>query len=236
MRYIEHIVEPDRLLLSWQPPDGAERMRLFVAELLKNGDDADLVYLTESDDYALARERGYREYPGLSAAKERHNNVQSGFLKRLPPRTRRDFGVYLNAIRIRPETAISDFALLGYSGAKLPWDDFTIIHPFTSAQPPFELLVKVQGCRYLGDALQYEHLSVGMAAAFEEEPDNEKDPDAVRIMIDGRKIGYVPRGLATQVRQWMRNSFRMDATLERINGSKEAPSLFLFLAVKGPAG
>ena len=43
MRHIEHIVEPDRLLLSWQTP--SERLRMIVAELVHSNDDADFVYL-----------------------------------------------------------------------------------------------------------------------------------------------------------------------------------------------
>ena len=49
MRQIEHIVEPDRLLLSWQRSD---RLRRIVAELVRNGDDANLVYLKDSDEFS----------------------------------------------------------------------------------------------------------------------------------------------------------------------------------------
>ena len=37
MRYIEHIVEPEKLLLSWQPQPTKGRGRMFVAELIRNG-------------------------------------------------------------------------------------------------------------------------------------------------------------------------------------------------------
>ena len=58
-----------------------------------------------------------------------------------PPRSRGDFGRFLGALRIKADAEISDFALLGYSGAKLPDDDFTVIHPFENASVPFEFMV-----------------------------------------------------------------------------------------------
>jgi hypothetical protein len=209
-------------------------MRRFVAELVRKGDDADLIYLADSDDYRQATARGFKEYPGFPASTREHPSALSGFLKRMPPRSRRDFNKFLTSIRIPAGVTVSDFALLGYSGAKLPDDDFTIVHPFSTALPPFELLVNVQGYRYETDKLSYERLAEGMAAEFEAEPVNEQDGEAVRIMIDGQKAGYVSRGLATQLHQWMRVGYSLEATLERINGTADRPSLFLYLAVRPP--
>ncbi|KKL67077.1 hypothetical protein LCGC14_2138590 [marine sediment metagenome] len=68
MRYIEHIVEPDRLLLSWQAK--SERLRMFVAELIRSGDDADLVYLKESEDFSKAQSLGSTNILGLLLKKK----------------------------------------------------------------------------------------------------------------------------------------------------------------------
>ncbi len=153
MRHIEHIVEPDRLLLSWQNP--SERLRMFVAELIRNGDEADLVYLKEREDFSKAQSLGFNGYPGFDIEINIHKNVLTSFMKRLPPRSRGDFGRFLDALRIKPEAKdrISDFALLGYSGAKLPDDDFTVIHPFENASVPFEFMLPVEGYRYYQDEL-----------------------------------------------------------------------------------
>ena len=82
-------------------------------------------------------------------------NVLPSFMKRLPPRSRGDFGRFLDALRIKSEAKdeISNFALLGYSGAKLPDDDFTVIHPFENASVPFELMLPVQGYRHYKEQL-----------------------------------------------------------------------------------
>ena len=235
MSHIEHIIEPNRLLLSWQAPDGSDRTRRLVAELRRRGDDADLVYLRQSPDYAEAKSKGFPgEYPGFPADKD-HTGVLAAFMRRLPPRQRGDFDKFLDAIRIPPKTAISDFALLGYAGARLPSDDFSVVDPFDDAKPPFEFLLLVAGYRYYQDKVSREFLKPGMAVQFEFEPDNRYDPDAVRIMIPGnpaQTIGYVCRGLLQAFRRWAESGLCVEGTFERLNGTHDRPLVYLFVTVR----
>ncbi len=232
MRYIEHIVEPDRLLLSWQT--SSERLRMLVAELIRNDNNADLVYLKNSEEFSKAQSLEFEDYPGFAIEKEIHKNVLTSFMKRLPPRSRGDFSRFLDALRIKPEAKdeISDFALLGYSGAKLPDDDFTIIHPFKNASPPFELMLFVQGYRYYKDQLPSNALSQDMQAGFEVEPDNEFDPEAIKIIINDVKVGYVNRALTGSFHEWMQAGLAISAYVERINGIEQNPEIYLYVSVK----
>ena len=232
MRQIEHIIEPAKLLLSWQPARNVpDRQRLFVAELRRSGDDANLVYLSNSDEFKRAQDKDFDCYPGFNAKQSKHENVLDAFVKRLPPRNRKDFDRFLNALRIRPQAEVSDFALLGYSGARLPDDTFTIIHPFDSAIAPFELMLEVQGYRYYLEEVPYESLREGMTAVFVKEPDNEHDPQAVKVLLNGRRAGYVCRGLAETLHKWLDRAWTVEATLERINGTPEKPAIFLYVTV-----
>jgi len=230
MRYIKHIVEPDRLLLSWQAK--SERLRMFVAELKRNGDDGNLVYLKESEDFSKAQILGFEKYPGFDTEKDVHENVLGSFMKRLPPRSRGDFSRFLDALRIKSDAEVSNFALLGYSGAKLPDDDFTIIHPFKNASPPFELMLFVQGYQYYKDQLPSNALSQDMQAGFEAEPDNPKDPEAIKIIINDVKVGYVNRGLTGSFHEWMQAGLAISAYVERINGIEQNPEIYLYVSVK----
>ena len=235
MRRIEHIVEPDRLLLSWQTP--GERLRMFVAELIRNGDDeADLVYLKEREDFSKSQSLGFNGYPGFDIEINIHKNVLTSFMKRLPPRSRGDFGRFLDALRIKADAEISDFALLGYSGAKLPDDDFTVIHPFENASVPFELMLPVEGYRHYQDELPLNVLSTDMQADFEAEPDNTKDPEAIKIIIDGIRAGYVCRGLAASFHKWMQAGLTISAYVERINGTEQDPKVYLYVSAKQAFG
>jgi len=232
MRFIEHIVEPDRLLVSWQgPAEHGVRMRRFVAELIRRGDDADLVYLRDSDDFKKASEQGFEEYSGFPVAKD-YQGVLAAFMRRLPPRKRGDFGKFLTALRIEDATEISDFALLGYSGAKLPDDGFTVVNPFENAIPPFEFLLPIQGYRYYERNLPYENLEVGQVAVFVPEPDNPHDPQAIKIEIASQHVGYVCRGLTDQFTLWQSKGYSIHANIERLNGTPDRPIIFLYVEVR----
>ena len=203
----------------------------IVAELRRSGDDADLAYLVESPDFLDAKTKGFEGfYPGFPGEKV-HKNVLSAFIRRLPPRQRNDFDRFLEAIRIRPGTQVSDFALLGYAGARLPSDDFAIIHPFDDANPPFEFLLMLAGYQYY-DRIRFPLASsrVGMRAAFEMEPENPNDPEAVRVVIPdvrpGGTAGYVCRGLLPQFRRWLGEGLRIEASVERVNGRRESRKSF----------
>lgn len=233
MRQIEHIVEPDRLLLSWQTASESDRGRMLVAELIRNNGDADLIYLKDSDDFSKAKNLGFKGYPGFEIEKGiAYKNVLISFMKRLPPRSRRDFGRFLDALRIKSSAEISDFALLGYSGAKLPDDDFTVIHPFENASPPFELMLPVQGYRHYQKQLPFDELSEDMQAEFETEPDNPKDPGAIKIIINGVIAGYVCRGLTSSFHKWMKADLTISAYVERKNGTQQKPKIFLYISLK----
>ncbi|MHC4122301.1 MAG: HIRAN domain-containing protein [Planctomycetota bacterium] len=229
MRYIEHIVKPDRLLLSWQTP--SERLRMIVAELIRNGDDADLVYLKKGEDFLRAQSLEFEGYPGFDIEKDVHKNILTSFMKRLPPRSRGDFNRFLEALRIKSDAEVSDFALLGYSGAKLPDDDFTIIHPFENASVPFELMLPIQGYQHYKDKLPCE-LSTNTQASFEAEPDNPRDPEAIKIIIDGIRVGYVCRGLTSSFHKWMQSGLIISSYVERINGTGQTPKIYLYVSVK----
>ncbi|HIJ70855.1 MAG TPA: hypothetical protein HPP87_05770 [Planctomycetes bacterium] len=232
MRYIEHIVEPEKLLLSWQPKPTEGRGRMFVAELVRTGNDADLIYLLDSIEFEKALSFGFENYPGFETKQQRYEKVLPVFMKRLPLRTRGDFGRYLDSLRIQRDAEISDFALLGYSGAKLPDDDFTVVHTFENAVPPFEMLMCVQGYRYYVEKLPPDCIEQGQEATFEVEPGNEFDPRAIKIIINGVRAGYVCRGLTESFHSWFEARCRIDASVERINGMQGRPDIYLFVSVK----
>ncbi len=174
----------------------------------------------------------FEQYPGFNIEKKVHKNVLTSFMKRLPPRNRGDFGRFLDALRLKSDVKISDFALLGYSGAKLPDDDFTVIHPFENAMPPFELILPVQGYQHYKEQLPLKALTTEMQATFETEPDNRIDPNAIKITINGILAGYVCRGLTDSFHKWMQLGLTISAYVERINGTEDKPKIYLYVSVK----
>ncbi len=230
--WITHIVEPQRLLLTWQGK-GADRMRCLVAELVQTGDKVALHYLANTLDYRKAVGMGFEGYPGYLMTQVRHADVLDTFMRRLPPRSREDFGKYLESIRIRPEATLTDFALLGYSGAKLPDDDFNIVHPFEDVSGACEVLTEVSGVRYHEWTQSIDVLQLDQPVSFMPEPTNQWDAQAIKIVCVNKTLGYVNRGQVPAFHRWLQQCKIRQAVIERKNGRPERPSVYVFVEVAG---
>jgi len=114
--------------------------------------------------------------PDLNAAYDL--GVIETFMRRLPPRTRGDYGNYLEQFRLRPQTPVSDMGLLAYTGAKLPSDGFSIVNPLDDMRADCELLIELAGFRHVS-VIPSSDLSLGAPATLVVEPDNTFDPNAV---------------------------------------------------------
>lgn len=226
--FIEHIQEPKRLLLAWQGSEGSSRTRHTVAELLKQGDmPVRLRYLTDTPDFSAACAEGFVNFPAFRKVEQTYDlGVVETFMRRLPPRSRGDYAQYLEQFRLRPETKISDFALLAYTGAKLPGDGFSIVNPLDDVSTACEVLIEVAGFRHNAQ-IPVNDVKLGDVVDFVPEPQNPYDPNALAIHLHGRKIGYVPRQQASAIHKW-REAGGLSAQVERVNGRPERPLLYLF--------
>ncbi|MEX0780334.1 MAG: HIRAN domain-containing protein [Balneolales bacterium] len=229
MRPIHKIIEPDTLALVWQAIDSERRKRFVVGKITRTPDGAILEYLSNSD-VEEARNLGFQGYPAFPRLTKKYSDsVMNSFVRRLPPRSRRDFSKYLGFHGISTDVEISDFALLGYTGAKLPHDGFSFVHPFDTDED-FEFVIEVAGFRHR-DNIHLDDLEIGMQAFFQPEPDNPKDPNAIKIVVENKHIGYVDRGRNLQVKQWMAQDRSIKAQIFRFNGTEKRPLVYLILIV-----
>ncbi|MCF7967195.1 MAG: HIRAN domain-containing protein [Methylobacter tundripaludum] len=228
MNLIKHVIDPDRLLLVWQAPEeGRSRTRFVVGELRQHEGQVVFRYLPDTDEFKKACAEGFICYPAFrKTGQEYSQGVLDSFLRRLPPRKRGDFGKYLEQWRLAPNVEISDFALLGHTGAKLPNDGFALINPFDNIEPPFEFYIEVAGFRHQPN-ISIDDISVGMSAVFIAEHDNEYNHDAVRIEVAGKKIGYVSDAQCKAFNSWLGRYF-INASVERINGTSERPLVYIY--------
>lgn len=231
MRFIEHIIEPTKLLLAWQSPSEERRTRYIVAELNSVDGEISLEYLPTTDDFINAQKYGFKAYPAFQDINKIHHNVLDAFMRRLPPRTRGDFPQYLEGLRLRPTVHISEFALLGYSGAKLLSDGFSIIHPFDHVTSACELLLEAAGYRHIKDDAKTA-INLNDAVSFSKEEYNEatKAP-AIRIEVNNTPIGYVNRGLIPTILDWIEKKRITGAWVEKMNGTPGRPAVYLYVQV-----
>lgn len=229
LHYIEHLIEPDKLLMTWQ--DNIERTRYVVAELKRNGDKISLHYLINSKDFQAAQERGFNYYPAFQNIQEPHENgVLDSLMRRLPPKTRADYSQYLEGFRINPSDSnkLSDFALLGYTGAKLPSDNFAIINPFNNIKDSFEFLLEAAGYRYI---VPNPEINFHDQASFKIEYDQVRQENIIKIFINNLHIGYVTRPLIPYFSEWMSANRIMEASVEKKNGNPNQPDIYLYIRV-----
>lgn len=229
MHFINHVIEPIKLLLAWQSSDETHRTRYIIGELSRAEDKVNLTYLTDTSDFRIAQEKGFESYPAFKETNKVHHDVLDAFLRRLPPRTRGDFSSYLESLRLKPDTELSNFALLGYSGAKLLSDGFSIIHPFSNVDFACELLLEAAGFRHIQK--NHDGIKIDDTVSFENELNAATQEEAVRIIANRKHIGYVNRGLLPTFFDWMKNNRINNAWIEKINGTPGRPTVHIFVKV-----
>jgi len=230
MHFIEHIIEPSKLLLCWRSPDENIRTRYIVAELNRVGDEITLSYLCNTKDFINAQNEGFTGYPAFQDIKITHHNVLDAFMRRLPPRTRGDFKKYLEGLRLKPDAQLSDFALLGYSGARLPTDSFSIVHPFNQVAEPCELLLEATGYRRLNKSLNL-GINIGDTATFAKEYNEQCQEEAIRIVVGEKLVGYITRALVPTFQEWLEHGRIVGAWIEKTNGTPTEPTAYLFVSI-----
>lgn len=233
MNVIDHVVEPSRLYLVWQAPADHDRTRRVVGELTKKNSSVRLKYLLDTEDFEKARKSGF---VGIMAFKpdsrEHDHNVLEILKRRLPPRSREDFPKFLENFRLKLSSCPSDFALLGYTEAKLPGDGFSVVNDYSAAVPPFEFVTEIAGFRYYaGMKMPFDSL-IGEKVSFAAEPTNQHDSNAVRVDLGDEKLGYVSRVQAPSFVRWL-DQFEVSGTIDRVNGTPERPSVHVFVSVRG---
>ena len=243
VNWIESAPEPQRLVLAWQAPDHLGVRHRWAVGLLERGShpaDCGLIYFQEPGEIAAWNPRrsieelfalGYQGYPAFSLRKREHEDVLPAFMRRLPPRGRSDFDEYRRQFRLRPSQAISDFALLGQTEAKLPSDGFSVVDPLDGTLSHCDLMLEIAGYRYYPARAG---VAVGNAVTVQPEPDNEHDPAAVAVRVRGEKVGNINRLQTAAFHQWL-SERTVTAVIERLNGRPEKPRAFIFVRVR-PAG
>lgn len=231
MNKIEHIIEPKRLFLVWQQDFYEKDIRCRVAELVNVAGNVELHYLFNTEDFNFALENDFDGFPAFSIDQKKHDvGVLAVFMRRLPPRSRSDYHLFLDALRL-PESAknLSDFALLDYAEAKLPGDTFSIINAFEEVEAPCEFITEV--ARILHHDAKDINLVVGTEVNFIIEPDNPVEPDAVKIMIGETHIGYVNRVQRESFVRWLRQN-KVKGVIDKINGDKDKRRVKIFVTVE----
>jgi len=230
MNFIVNIIEPNRLIVTWQPHKSitCNRIRRSVGIIEKCDGEYLFRYSYDSIDFKHARDEGMELFrPFSSPEKIYDKNVIEFFSARLPPRNRNDFNRYLESIRIKSGVKISNFALLGYSEGRLPSDGYAFLHPFDDATPNFEVLLEVSGHRF------YENrsfLNIGDDLDLKPDKDNIYDSNALAFFKNNTIVGYVNRFLTSAVYKWL-YLYNIKINVEKVSKFSEINRIYAFIKV-----
>lgn len=231
---LSHLVEPSRLLMTWQPSDeGAPvRTRRVVGEVVSDNAVGEVVfrYLKGTEDFKAAEAAGFKGFPAfrLEDSEIRHGVLES-LMRRLPPRNREDFADYLQLHGLAAPFKLSDLALLGYTGARLPSDGFALVPEFPLDAGPCDYVMEVAGTRHVLEGALSD-LRVGDPVSIQPDPGNLVESDALAVLHHGQRIGYVNRALKGMFYRWLQSG-RMTAMIERQNGKANRPLVFVRVSV-----
>lgn len=237
MNPLEFIVEPRFLLLTWQPTDetASQRTRRIVAVISPpSGGEAKFRYLKGHPDYEMARDLGFQGFPAFDLkSEETARGVMAAFMRRLPSRNREDFSAYLARHRLPTALSFSDFALLGYTGAKLPSDGFALVPMFDPGDVPCDYITEVAGLRhvYQGDVSS---IGVGDPIELRIDPQNLFEADAIEVRWQGHLVGFIDRALRITAIRWLNERY-VSAVVDRINGKSDRPLMYVRLRVRSSA-
>lgn len=96
--------------------------------------------------------------------------VEAVFMRRIPPRSRPDFDAYCRHFGLPDGRPVSNWALLGLTGAKLPSDGFSLVDPLDPDGERCDLMLEVAGFRHQ-DARETATVSVGNTVQLIPEPE-----------------------------------------------------------------
>lgn len=240
---LESIAEPQRLFLAWQSSDlhGANRYRYAVGVIERMPETTFRYFEPGSEfeqhnqgrSYSELEALGYTGYPAFDRSRLIHlSGVMDALMRRLPPRSRKDFTEYAARFLLPAGEPISDAALLGRTEATLPSDGFSVVDPLNPDATRCDLLLEVAGYRYYAGKVE---IASGQAIEVVADCSNKHDPNAVEFRVGGRKFGNVNRLQAQTFRRWLEEA-RVDGHVERINGTPERPRAFVFIRVKPKEG
>ncbi len=181
------------LLLVWKQPQ--TRQRFLIGRLWKAEDGYHFAYEQSVPRSVLhAQSAGFHlleAFPMLDD-ESRSSRLFPTFRRRVVPSWRsRNLKKVIGDLDFSRDEDVFEF--LRITGGRLPTDTLEFLEPGEYGVQDYHFRFPVAGWRYYEGEQVLCELSIGERVRLELEPDNEWDPNAVRIFSpSGKHIGYVP--------------------------------------------
>jgi hypothetical protein len=189
---------PTTLFVSWQDED--TRRILPIGRLVRDGNVFEFAYINSA---LKAQEYGFEpllSFPELGRV-YRSASLPPLFENRVMPRSREDFGAYVEALGLAPEHA-EPFSVLARSGGRRATDHLEVFAPPALTGELAEGLFLARGIRHIPNAERVVATSVRRddRLVVRADPTNAANKLALALETVGQAmIGYVPDYLAMEL-------------------------------------
>lgn len=204
------------LILVWQNPASHRFVKVGQLDSLPDARFAFQYLRTAWDDPEF---QPLLEYPDRDAAYV-SDEVPAFFANRVLSADRPHYERYLGWLGIEGLVAADvPFEVLARTGGGRATDTFHVVDLPLDREDAFESRFFVSGVRHTADAdAVVSGLREGSSLVLRLEEQNEVNPKAVLIdTSDGRKVGYVPDWLCSDVHHRVKDGWNVSAVAERVN-------------------
>ena len=176
------------IFLSWRPGIGKSRTMVGLIERV----DGQLKFKYLEEGVESAKKKGFVGYPGLPL----DQNVYSSdfldlFSKRIIDMSRNDIDDLLTFWKIDKIYKNDTLYMLAMTQGKMQTDGFEFLACFI---PTKQLVFVTDIAGLFHTKFNLSLLKVGSKLNFEKETDNEFDQNAIKILYNKSKVGYIKKG------------------------------------------
>ena len=182
--------DTDKIYLTWKKDTLSKRHIIGVL----TRDDNQYFFKYLPGNLAIAQQSGFSYYPAFDNTKKVYKeNVIDVFARRLLNPARRDYDDFLKywgAENYKDDI----FAILGLTGAKLLTDNFEFIAPHQEYPASFNTnisWINVDSEQVVNSIKQLPIEVINQKIMLLPEPENEFDSNAVKVLFDNDKLGYI---------------------------------------------
>ncbi len=208
------------LEIYWQNPETRERSLVGFLE-----DNENEYIFKYSQNVIQGKVTGFKPiYPFLNYEKEyRSMSMFSNFLNRIPSPKRNDINDILKKYGLEE---YDEFNLLVKSGGRTPADNLEFISPIDTTANKIIRSFYIAGVSHGEFCLgQCDDSCLSEVTDYEiklcKEPDNIHDQYAIKLLVEGKKIGYIPKYYSKSVTELINNNYKINIFIENINNDEK---------------
>lgn len=197
------------LWLIWK--DSVARRRYTIGNLIKK--ENEYIFRYNIAVINEVKKIGFDYFPGFEDIEKEYSSKElfTNILNRLPNPSRTDYEQVLKAYGLNKEYSVIE--ILERTKGRLLTDNYEFVPAFNRNKIEFELA----GTRHCKDFEKCKDmLKVGDKLNLELETDNKYDDNAIKVLFDKYKIGYVPRYYSKQLADLLKQNIEYKAEINNI--------------------